>query len=84
MILYPASGDLRSGATLGASRLLLEEMGLELEKSVAHAGAPLCGVTVCEAEAMAGGGLFVVQIDRGAQSFPRPRAISGSRRGMSC
>lgn len=73
MILFPASAGIASDERLATARRELETVGLELEAVEVLPGAAMAGLTIEEAERRAGGGIFVVQIERaGGQRVSHP------------
>ncbi|MES2095820.1 MAG: potassium channel protein [Pseudomonadota bacterium] len=67
MILYPASADMTDDATLTQARNQLDGLGLDLELVPAVEGATMCGLTIADAERLAAGAMFIVQINRGGE-----------------
>lgn len=72
MILYPASGALSSDEAVVRARNDLGELGLDLELVVAEPGTAMANLSVGDAERLAAGAFFIVQIKRGDISITRP------------
>ena len=72
MILYPASDALSSAPDVARTRHDLGELGLDLELIVAETGTAVANLSVGDAERLAAGAFFIVQIRRGETRITRP------------
>jgi voltage-gated potassium channel len=75
MILFPDTARFIRGAQMQDLGKALRDLGLDLDVAAVHEKSPAVGLTIAELEQRAGGGFFVVRIDRrGGQTLDRPPA----------
>lgn len=72
MILFPHGEGVGDNNRFASAQAEMETIGLEMERVDVARGTAVCGATVAEAEAMAEGTMFIVQIDRGEEQNLRP------------
>lgn len=83
MILFPESGVLKGDVLLEQIAQNIDQLGLRLELFTNVEGSAASGLSVQDAERRGGGDFFIVQIERGAETFTNPareeRIAAGDR-----